>query len=482
MQDLRNIELGLTFDDVLLKPKLGLVSSRSEVDISSDLTKNIRLHIPIIAANMDTVCESEMAIFLARKGGFGFIHRFMSIEDQTKEVRKVKRFESHIIENPYTIEPSASIKDAKAILETKGVSGLIVVDSKNHLSGMLTSRDLVFEEDDNTEVQSIMSTDIVTGPENITISQAKELLHGNRIEKLPLVNSENKIVGLITSKDILKQQAFPISTKDNKGRLAVGAAIGVAGDFLKRAESLIELGVDSLALDIAHGHSQIAISALRKIKAEFGDETSIIVGNVATADGAQELVSAGADGIKVGVGPGSICITRIVTGAGVPQLTAINDCALAIQDSNIPIIADGGIRNSGDIVKALMAGASTVMLGGMLAGTKESPGVPIVRRGKTFRMIRGMASMGAAIEREKRESKKEIKSDAIESLVPEGVEGLVPYKGSAENIIAQLIGGIKSGISYCGGKNIKEAKANASFIRMTRNGIKESGAHDITVL
>ncbi|RMG26558.1 MAG: IMP dehydrogenase [Methanobacteriota archaeon] len=477
---MKEIRLGLTFQDVLLVPKYSKVSTRKQVDVSTNLTKKIRMHIPIVASNMDTVCEAEMAIHMARMGGIGIIHRFLPIEDQAKEVEKVKRAESIIIERPYTTTPTATVKEATEIMHLHNVSGLIVTQN-NKVQGILTERDIQFATPD-TKVAKVMTPKerLVTAPPTISIEEAQDIMYQKRVEKLPLVDSNNVLQGLITVQDILKKKENPISTKDKKGRLATGAAVGVKGDFLKRTEALIEVGTDVIVVDIAHGHSELAINTVKKIKKNYDIE--VIAGNVATKEGTADLIAAGADGIKVGVGPGSICITRIVAGAGVPQLTAIWDSAEAARPQGVPIIADGGIRTSGDVTKALMAGADSVMIGSLLAGTTESPGLPILRNGKRYKVIRGMASLGATLGREAKEKKGSFDESDVEGVVPEGVEALVPFKGTAKDVVNQLVGGLKSGISYCGGLSIEEARKNAEFIRITPAGFKESKPHDVEVV
>lgn len=477
---MKEIRLGLTFQDVLLVPKYSRVSTRKQVDVSTNLTKKIRMHIPIVASNMDTVCESEMAIQMARMGGIGIIHRFLPIKDQAKEVEKVKRAESIIIERPYTISTTATIQQAVDLMHQHNVSGLIVVES-NTVQGILTERDIQFAKADSKVAKAMTPKErLVTAPPTISIEKAQEIMYENRIEKLPLVDSNNVLQGLITVQDIRKKKENPNSTKDKKGRLATGAAVGVKGDFLERTEALIEVGTDVIVVDIAHGHSELAINTVKEIKKNFDIE--VIAGNVATKQGAADLIAAGSDGVKVGVGPGSICITRIVAGAGVPQLTAIMDSAEAARPAGVPIIADGGIRTSGDVTKALMAGADSVMIGSLLAGTTESPGLPILRNGKRYKVIRGMASLGATLGREAKEKKGSFDESDVEGVVPEGVEALVPFKGTAKDVVNQLVGGLKSGISYCGGLSIEEARHNAEFIRITQAGFKESKPHDVEVV
>ncbi|MBI4017192.1 MAG: IMP dehydrogenase [Candidatus Aenigmarchaeota archaeon] len=466
---------GLSFDDVLLVPKRSSVQSRKDVDTSTLLTKNISLNIPIVSANMDTVTESHMAVALARAGGIGIIHRFLTIEEQVREVGKVKRAENVVIEHPYTVLPSFTVRAARRFMHANTVSGLLVVDEGGKLVGIVTARDLLFEYDDAKEVGNVMSTDLVTASVGTSLSAAKEILHKNRVEKLPIIDSHGKPAGLITSKDIVNQTNFPKASKDAKGRLRVGAAVGIKDDFVERAGELVHAGVDVIVVDIAHGHSDGAIAAVRKLKSLFPDN-ELIAGNVATAEGVADLISAGADAVKVGVGPGSVCTTRIVTGSGVPQLTAIIDCAKSA--GGVPVIADGGIKNSGDVAKSVAAGAFAVMIGGLLAGTDESPGFIVTRHGARYKIIRGMASLGANLNRKEKE-----KSERdINDYVPEGVEAMVPYRGCAMDVINQLVGGFRSGMSYCGSKTIKEMQKNAEFVKITSAGMKESKPHDVSVL
>ena len=463
---------GITFDDVLLVPKKSSVISRSDVETESNLTKKIKLKVPIISSNMDTVTESEMAIAMARSGGVGIIHRFNSIEEQVEQVKLVKRAENRIIKEPYRVSLNTTLDEIKYIMKTKKVHSLLVTED-NKLQGIVTERDIRFKHNGNTAMTIMTPREkLIVGNENTDLDQAKELLDKYRIEKLPLVDKSNNVIGMITSKDILNQTSKK-ATIDKNGHLVVGAAIGVK-DYINRASALIDAGVDFLVIDIAHGHSDLALSALKSIKSKFDIE--VIVGNVATAEGTMELIENGADGIKVGVGPGSICITRIVTGSGVPQLTAILDSVSVAKKYGVPIIADGGIKNSGDITKALAAGASTVMLGSLLAGTDESPGEVLVKDGKRVKIIRGMAGYGANMSKQEKEN---IRSDIFD-IVPEGVEGLVAYKGPANDIIKQLHGGLKSGISYCGAHSIQGMQENAEFIRITGSGMRESNSHDIS--
>ncbi len=476
-----DIREGLTFDDVLLVPKRSPVVSRSQVDLRTRLSRNITLNIPIISANMDTVTESGMAGALAREGGIGIVHRFMSIEHQVDEILKVKRSESVVIEQPYTVKPDITVREAKNAMAEYGVSGLLVEEG-GKLAGIITRRDITFEKDSKRKVSEVMTRDVITAKAGTTIEQAKEILHNERIEKLPLVDDKKRIAGLITSKDILKMEEYPHASKDKKGRLLVGAAVGVKGDYLERAEALLEAGADVLVVDIAHGHSDNAINTVHMIKKAFPN-CELVAGNVATGEGASDLIKAGVDAVKVGVGSGSICITRVVTGSGVPQLTAVLDSVKVAHDSGIPIISDGGVRNSGDMTKALAAGASSVMIGSLFGGTDESPGKTLVKNGKKFKMYRGMASFYASLGRKYREDGPEVMdSDDLNDYVPEGVEAMVPYKGSVVEIVRQLTGGLRSGLSYCGAKTIPEMQRKAEFVKMTPAGFVESHPHDVDVM
>lgn len=476
------VKEGLTFDDVLLVPRRSDVTSRKEVSTRTRLSKHINLNIPIVSANMDTVTESAMAITMAREGGIGIIHRFLSVEEQVSQVLRVKRSESIIIEQPYTLAPDRTLKDARDIMERQNITGLLVIDKDNILLGILTSRDMLFEDDLNKKVSEIMTKkeDLITAPVGIRLEEAKKLLHHNRIEKLPLIDEKGRLRGLITSKDIIKMNQFPKASKDKKGRLMVGAAIGVKESYVKRAEALIEAGVDALVIDIAHGHSDLAINCVKEIRKNLGD-VELIAGNVATAEGVHDLAQAGVDAVKVGVGSGSICITRMVTGSGVPQLTAILECVRLADDFGLPVIADGGIRNSGDITKALAAGASTVMVGNILAGTDESPGLTVMRGGRKYKICRGMASIGATIGRREREATSGGNGGSLLDYVAEGVEAFIPYRGNASEVINQLIGGLRSGMSYCGARTIDELR-NATFVRITGAGMKESEPHDVELI
>ena len=474
------IKEGLTFDDVLLVPKYSDITSRSQTDLRTKLSKNISLNIPLISANMDTVTESAMAIALAQEGGIGIIHRFLTVEEEVEEVLKVKRSASVMIENPYMISPDQSARDAMAYMREKGVSGLLVVkDSK--LAGILTHRDVIFEGESNKLVKDIMTKDVITAKPGINLSEAKELLREHRIEKLPLVDTNGQVKGLVTSKDITHNENYPNASKDKKGRPLVGAAVGVKGDFMERTEALLEADADAIVVDIAHGHSENAISTIRNIKKAFPN-CELIAGNVATAKGAEDLIKAGVDAVKVGVGSGSICITRVITGSGVPQLTAVYDCAQIGKKYDVPIISDGGTRTSGDLTKALAAGASTVMVGSLFGGTDESPGSFVMKNGKRYKIYRGMASFYAALGRKSKETGTVAINDDLNDYVAEGVEAMVPYKGTVADIIKQLAGGVRSGLSYCGAHTIPQMQQNAEFIKMSRAGFAESQPHDVDLM
>ena len=472
---------GLTFDDVLLVPKRSPIVSRSQTDLRTRLSHNINLNIPLISANMDTVTESQMAIAIAREGGIGIIHRFMTIEDHVDQILRVKRSESVVIEQPYTVKPDMTLADMHRLMSDYGVSGLLVEDG-GKLAGIITRRDIMFEKNSKRRVADLMTKDVITAKAGTTIEQAKEILHKHRIEKLPLIDAKGRIAGLITGKDILKMDEYPHAAKDKKGRLLVGGAVGVKGDYLERTEALLEAGADTIVVDIAHGHSDNAINTVKMIKKAF-PRCDLIAGNVATGEGARDLIKAGVDAVKVGVGSGSICITRVVTGSGVPQLTAVLDAVKAAKEYDIPVISDGGIRTSGDLTKALAAGSSSVMVGSMFGGTDESPGKTLVKNGKKFKMYRGMASYMASLGRKYREEGPQVvDSDDLNDYVPEGVEAMVPYKGSVVEIVRQLAGGLRSGLSYCGAKTISEMQKNAEFVRITGAGFIESQPHDVDVM
>ena len=476
---------GLTFDDVLLIPKRSPVASRQDVDTSTLLTPQINLQVPIISANMDTVTETAMAIAMARSGGIGIIHRFMSIERQADQVRQVKRAQGFIVEHPYSIQDSSPVAQAEKMMSKYNVGGLVVCDESGGMVGLITQRDILLAPEELTQVNELMTRleDIVSAPPDVTPEQARAILYRHRIEKLPVIDADGSLRGLITARDVMKAERYPQATKDNKERLRVGAAIGVSDREIERAGALLEAGADVLVLDIAHGHADHCIEMIRNLRKSF-PQAQIIAGNVATRDGARDLAEAGADAIKVGIGPGSICTTRIVTGFGVPQLTAILDSVDGLEEAgvNIPIIADGGIRTSGDMVKALAAGASTVMIGGLFAGCDEAPGAPVIRGGQKVKVVRGMASLGAAIGRKEAEMGRDESAEDQEDwskVIPEGVEAVVPYRGQVHEIIYQLVGGLRSGLSYGGACNIRELQENAEFIEITPAGVRESRSHDV---
>lgn len=474
------IKEGLTFDDVLLVPKYSNITTRAQTDLRTKLSKNISLNIPLISANMDTVTESAMAIAMAREGGIGIIHRFLTVQEEVEEVLKVKRSASVIIEKPYTIAPDQTVKHAITYMHEKGVSGLLVVEGSK-LAGILTGRDVMFESESDKLVKDVMTKDVITAKPGISLDEAKEILRQHRIEKLPLVDENRTVKGLITSKDITHNEDYPNASKDKKGRPLVGAAVGVKGDFMERTEALLEADADVIVVDIAHGHSENAINTIRNIKKAF-PSCELLAGNVATAKGAEDLIKAGVDAVKVGVGSGSICITRVITGSGVPQLTAVYDCSQVGKKYEIPIISDGGTRTSGDVTKALAAGASTVMIGSLFGGTDESPGSFVMKNGKRYKIYRGMASFYASLGRKSKETGVVPMNEDLNDYVAEGVEAMVPYKGSVTDIIKQLAGGVRSGLSYCGAHTIPQMQQNAEFIKMSRAGFAESQPHDVDLM
>ena len=471
-----NIQIGLTFDDVLLLPAKSDVLPK-EVDLQTNLTKTIKLNVPLLSSAMDTVTEASLAIAIAREGGIGIIHRAMSPEKQSHEIDKVKKSESGMITDPITVSPDAPISEAMALMERYRISGVpVTVNGK--LTGILTNRDLRFETKINKKVSEVMTKDrLITAGVGTTLDEAKGLLHKYKIEKLPIIDKDFRLKGLITIKDIEKRKKYPNSSKDKLGRLMVGAAIGTASDTMHRVELLINTGVDILVIDTAHGHSKAVITTLKAIKKKFSIE--VIAGNVATAEATLDLINAGADAIKIGIGPGSICTTRIVAGAGVPQLTAIKNCYSVAKKYNIPLIADGGIKYSGDIAKALAAGANSVMIGSLFAGTDESPGEMMLFQGRSYKVYRGMGSIGAMATG----AKDRYQQEGVETpkLVPEGVEGRVPHKGSLSQTVHQLLGGLRSGMGYCGAKNLSELRKNAKFIQITNAGLRESHVHDVII-
>jgi len=469
---------GLTFDDVLLMPAYSEILP-SEVNIHAQLTKNIKLHVPVLSSAMDTVTEASLAIALAREGGIGILHKNMSIERQAEQVRKVKRSESGMIVDPITLEVNATIGDALNLMKENKIGGIPIVDKNNKLVGILTNRDLRFETDQKRKVSEVMTKEnLIIAPEGTDLRKAEKILRQYKIEKLPIVSKQGKLIGLITYRDILQLSAFPNAVKDKIGRLLVGAALGITKDVLDRAAALQSVGVDIVTLDSAHGHSKGVIEALKLLKKNF-KSLPVIAGNVATSQGALALANAGADAVKIGIGPGSICTTRIVAGAGVPQLTAIMEATKALKGKNVPIIADGGIRYTGDMVKALAAGANCVMMGSIFAGTEESPGETIIYEGRKFKSYRGMGSIGAMNEGS---SDRYFQGNTTDSrkFVPEGIEGRVAYKGTLSEIVYQFVGGLKAGMGYCGAKTIKDLQ-NATFVQITNAGMRESHAHDIDI-
>jgi IMP dehydrogenase len=475
-------EIGLTFDDVLLVPQRSSIHSRKDVSTGTWLVPGMRLSIPIVSANMDTVTETRMAIAMAQLGGIGILHRFMTIEQQAECVLRVKRSESLIVDSPLTISPGQTVAYARQRMEEVDVGGLMVVDEANYLLGIVTNRDVLLAPDMDLPVSQVMTPRerLVVASKAETLEDACRKLYEHRIEKLPLVDADGHLAGLITAQDIVKIQEHPNATKDNRGRLRVGAAIGVRPEDMERAASCQAAGVDVLVVDIAHGHSDHVIQMVRNLKERF-PSLSIIAGNVATAQGVRDLAEAGADAVKVGVGSGSICTTRIVTGFGVPQLSAILECSEAGNALNVTIIADGGIRNSGDMTKSLAAGASTVMIGSLLAGTDESPGATVIREGQRFKIVRGMASLSANVDR-KMLTNGELAIEEWGEVVPEGVEATVRYKGAVADVIYQLVGGLRSGMSYAGACSIDELWQAAEFIRITPSGMQESHPHDVMLI
>ncbi len=474
----RNFIDGLTFDDVLLVPAFSQVLPR-EVNIQSHLTKNIVLNVPMLSAAMDTVTEASLAIALAREGGLGILHKNMSIEKQAEQVRKVKRSESGMIIDPVTLLVDATIGDALKLMKENKIGGIPIVDGNQKLVGILTNRDLRFETDKRRKVSEVMTKEnLITAPEGTNMKKAEDILRNYKIEKLPVVNKQGKLIGLITYRDILQIRNYPNAVKDNLGRLLVGAALGITNDMLDRAAALQKVGVDVVTLDSAHGHSKGVMEALKALRKNF-KSLQIIAGNVGTAAGAKALAEAGADCIKVGIGPGSICTTRIVAGAGVPQLTAIMEASHALKGKNIPVIADGGIRYTGDMVKALAAGADIVMMGSVFAGTEESPGETIIYEGRKFKEYRGMGSLGAMSQGSGDRYFQDVEDD-IKKFVPEGIEGRVAYKGNVSEIVYQYVGGLRAGMGYCGAKNIG-ALQQSTFVKITNAGMKESHAHDIEI-
>jgi len=474
----KEIKEALTFDDVLLVPNYSEVLP-TQVDVRTKLTKRITLNIPIMSAAMDTVTEAELAIAIAREGGIGIIHKNMTIDEQAEEVDKVKRSESGMIVNPVTVRPDQTIAEAEALMRKYKISGLPVTNEEGKLVGIITNRDIRFVKDYSKKIKEVMTKEnLKTAPVGTTLEEAKEILQKYKIEKLPVVDEKGYLKGLITIKDIEKKEKYPNACKDKLGRLMVGAAVGVGEEAVRRAEALIEAGVDVIVIDTAHGHSKGVIKTVERLK-ELFPEVDLIAGNVATPEGTEALIKAGADAVKVGIGPGSICTTRIVAGVGVPQLTAIAECAEVADKYGISIIADGGIKFSGDIAKAIGAGARVVMIGSLFAGTKESPGELVLYQGRSYKAYRGMGSLGAM---KKGSKDRYFQSEVDEKkLVPEGIEGMVPYRGPLADTIHQLVGGLKAGMGYCGARNIEEMRKKARFVRITPAGLKESHVHDVII-
>ena len=470
-------EEALTFDDVLLVPQYSEVLP-SETDVSTYLTRKIKLNIPLLSAAMDTVTESELAKALAREGGIGIIHKNLTIERQAHEVELVKRTENGVIENPVTIHPDDSIFNALKLMAEYKIGGFPVVDENGSLVGLLTNRDVRFETDVSKKARDLMTKreKLIVGHPGISLESAKEILHENRIEKLPIVDKNNKLIGLITIKDVLSVIEHPNAARDSKGRLIVGAAVGTGADTFERVDALVKAGVDVIVVDTAHGHSKKVLETVKEVKRRYPD-IQVIAGNVATGEATEALIKAGADAVKVGIGPGSICTTRIVAGIGVPQLSAIMDCAEVARKYDVPIIADGGIRYSGDVVKALAAGAQTVMLGSIFAGTEESPGETVLYQGRKYKVYRGMGSIGAM----KSGSADRYFQSENQKFVPEGVEGMVPYKGLVRDVVFQLVGGLRAGMGYVGAHNINKLYEDAKFIKVSQASVKESHPHDITI-
>lgn len=469
---------GVTFDDVLLVPAKSSVLPR-EANVRSRLTKNIALNIPVISSAMDTVTESGMAIAIAREGGIGVIHKNMSIEEQAEQVDIVKRSESGMIIHPVTLTAGHTIRDARQVMGKNNISGIPIVDEENKLVGILTNRDLRFRMNEDLKIRDVMTKEnLVTAPVGTTLEKAEKILQKSRIEKLPVVDKTGRLQGLITFKDIQKKKRYPDACKDDLGRLRVAAAVGIAANTLHRVKALVDAGADAIIVDTAHGHTATVLSMVKTIKGRFKD-IELIAGNVATAEGTTDLIKAGADAVKVGVGPGSICTTRIVAGVGVPQITAIMECSAAAAKFGVPIIADGGIKQTGDVGKAIAAGADAVMIGGLFAGTEESPGEKILLEGRAYKVYRGMGSLSAMAEGSSDRYYQDVEEPS--KLVPEGIEGRVPYRGPVSDMIFQMIGGLRSAMGYCGCKTVEELKEKACFIKMTAAGLRESHPHDVII-
>ncbi len=478
VSDISQIREGLTYDDVLLVPAYSEVLPR-EVQLKSNFSRNIVLNTPIISAAMDTVTESKLAIAIAQQGGIGVIHKNMTIPEQALEVRKVKRSESGMILDPVTLHEDALVKDARQSMKENSIGGIPIVDKERKLVGIVTNRDLRFEKNLNRPIREVMtSKDIVTAIDGTDLTTAEDILQEKKIEKLPVVDANNRLIGLITYRDIIKVKEHPNSCKDSFGRLRVAAAVGVTADTIERVDALVEAGVDAIIIDTAHGHTQGVVGKLKEVKAKY-PKLEVVVGNIATAAAAKYLVEAGADAVKVGIGPGSICTTRIIAGVGVPQLTAVNDVARALEGTGVPVIADGGIRYTGDIVKAIAAGADTIMVGSMFAGVEESPGDTIIFEGRKFKSYRGMGSL-EAMQKGSKDRYFQDAEDDVKKLVPEGISGRVAYKGHLIEVIYQIIGGLRAGMGYCGAPTIEKLK-QAEFIRITNAGMRESHPHDVTI-
>ncbi len=478
LNNLNQVKEGLTFDDVLLVPAYSQVLPK-DVMLTSKITRNIEVKTPIVSAAMDTVTEASLAIAIAQQGGIGVVHKNMSIEEQALQVRKVKRSESGMILDPVTLLETAKVSDALQLMKENKIGGIPVIDSNRKLKGIVTNRDLRFEKNLNRPIVEVMTyKNIITTTENTDLATAEGILQENKIEKLPVVNSENVLIGLITFRDIIKVKEHPNSCKDQYGRLRVAAAVGVTNDTIDRVKALVESGVDAIVIDTAHGHTEGVVVKLKEVKAKF-PELDVIVGNIATPEAALFLVKAGADAVKVGIGPGSICTTRIIAGVGVPQLSAINDVAAALEGTGVPVIADGGIRYTGDIVKAIAAGADTVMVGSMFAGVEESPGETIIYQGRKFKTYRGMGSL-EAMQQGSKDRYFQDSEDDVKKLVPEGISGRVPFKGKLDEVMYQIVGGLRAGMGYCGAAGIENLKGS-KFVRITSAGVLESHPHDVTI-
>ncbi len=478
LTNINQIQEGLTYDDVLLVPAYSEVLPR-DVQLKSKFTRNIIVNTPIVSAAMDTVTDAKLAIAMAQQGGIGVIHKNMTIAEQALEVRKVKRSESGMILDPVTLSEDALVKDALTLMKENGIGGIPVVDNNRKLKGIVTNRDLRFEKNLSRPIREVMTSEnIVTTADGTDLSKAEDILQQKKIEKLPVIDADHKLIGLITYRDIIKVKTHPNSCKDSYGRLRVAAAVGVTPDTIERVDALVEAGVDAIVIDTAHGHTRGVVDKLKEVKAKY-PTLDVIVGNIATADAAKYLVEAGADAVKVGIGPGSICTTRVIAGVGVPQLTAVNDVAQALEGTGVPVIADGGIRYTGDIVKAIAAGADTIMVGSMFAGVEESPGETIIYEGRKFKSYRGMGSL-EAMQKGSKDRYFQDAEDDIKKLVPEGISGRVPYKGNLNEVMYQIIGGLRAGMGYCGAPSIDKLKG-AKFVRITSAGVRESHPHDVTI-